>query len=148
MREFKFRAWDKESKVMRPVTRMDFLEWEVRCDIDSQYIRYSNGERNSFRNEDTDRHIIMQYTGLKDYRDNDIYEGDIVKVNDTFGMEDSYHEVRYMIEGDYPAYDLAGVEAYIESNALQYYLVVGIVEVVGNIYDNWDMLDILKEAKQ
>ncbi len=143
MREFKFRAWDRVQNVVVPVVEMNWLEeYWVRCNYYKGLKKpLLLGERNSFENEDTDGHIIMQYTGLKDYEGNEIYEGDIVKVNDTFGMDNKYHEVRYMIESDYPAFDLVGVEYDLESNALQYYHCVGIVEVVGNIYENPELLE-------
>jgi hypothetical protein len=62
MREIKFRAWDKEKKRMLPVTLMEFNQWWVSCmpisESNGNVLEY--GERNSFRNEEADRHILMQ----------------------------------------------------------------------------------------
>ncbi len=62
MREIKFRAWDKNEKILLPprtIKRM--LEAAVNCDV-----------------IDIDDAILMQYTGLKDMNGKEIYEGDIV----------------------------------------------------------------------
>jgi uncharacterized phage protein (TIGR01671 family) len=73
MRDFKFRAWDKQYKQMVTVTMILF---------DSEEIDYkgNNGEPKSI-----EHFILMQYTGLKDKHGKEIYEGDIIQlVNSNF----------------------------------------------------------------
>ena len=60
MREIKFRAWDKIEKKMKRVFALDFGEWWVATDYYGGDKGVCDGERNSFKNEETDRHIIEQ----------------------------------------------------------------------------------------
>ena len=82
---------------------------------------------------------VGQFTGLYDNNGNEIYEGDILKVTYEIYCESTYHEVKYAIDEDYPAFDLFPCLDYAESNSLQYLkLSDGIYkfEVIGNIHDN------------
>ena len=68
MREIKFRAWGKVSKILYPYITLyaqDFRHIQVNENGDDKLI-------------DEDDYILMQYTGLKDKNGKEIYEGDIV----------------------------------------------------------------------
>lgn len=67
MREFKFRAWWKDTKRF-----LDGDEWYMTCS-GAKHLHYS-----AYPYSDDD-FIIEQYTGIKDKNGKEIYEGDIVE---------------------------------------------------------------------
>ncbi len=134
MREFKFRAWDKEESEFIDIKSFGFLEsgdvWYVQA-ID-EYEReieppYFTGE---------DELVIMQYTGLIDINNTEVFEGDILKfTNDDFAYV-SFYEGKYITittyEGKYTA------RSDFEDMDLDEALRIG--EVIGNIYENPELL--------
>ena len=87
---------------------------------------------------------VGQFTGLKDHKGREIYEGDIVKVV-SYG-EESFHVVEYMSNEDYPAFDLVPVLGDGECNSLSYCLgdCDTKITVIGNIHDNQELLRLTK----
>jgi len=74
MREIKFRAWDKRNKRFQSFYQDKF---HLVIMLDGG-LRIQNGKGTS-HDFNIDNFILMQYTGLKDKNDKEIYEGDILK---------------------------------------------------------------------
>ena len=130
MREIKFKAWDINNNKMylSKCVNEETGEWLV--DID-----YTNNCECS----DKDRLIQMQYIGLKDSNNKEIYEGDIIKIS--FEEEESIHVVTYQANRDYPAFELEP-NLDCESNGFSCIKAEIGYEfiVIGNIYENPELI--------
>ena len=126
MREIKFRAWLKEDKEMENVKTMDFTDKTIRCLKKNEFINAYLLRRVSF--DDVE---LMQYTGLKDKNGKEIYERDIVVLNNI--ENDNMCIVRY----EHSSYRLEGWSLRENlSNVEDRFL-----EVVGYIYENKNLLE-------
>ena len=120
MREIKFRAWHKTQKEM----------------FTALYLTFS-GRIGVWNNEETEIDfvseypylILMQFTGLKDKNKKEIYEGDIIKYMAGVSVV-SYANGCFSFRGN-------GVKC----EPLFYYK---IYEVIGNIYENPELLTEVK----
>lgn len=115
-REIKFRAWDKENKLMFPHKLIDqydkdgFMLW---------------GDIFSGQDKTVE---LMQFTGIKDKYGKEIYEGDVVKLDDIICPitwdDGGFQMITDKQQGKSPAIQ----------NRLKYF------EVIGNIYENPELL--------
>lgn len=124
MREIKFRAWHKEEKIIGEVLGIDILHKEI---------FFSNEDVDCYEHSDFKDIELMQYTGLYDKNEKEIYEGDIVKLRANHGIG----VVKYYDEWG------AFVVEYIKPRPL---VVLGMnyykedIEILGNIYENPELL--------
>lgn len=120
-REFEFRAWlTKYNKMVKIYSWNIWQEYFMCSEYDSEFYL-----------EETP---IMQYTGLKDVWEKEIYEGDILFES----SEEKYFKVvfenasfRAEAEGDFEEYSLDLIDVVAQG-----------CEVVGNIYENPELLGV------
>lgn len=75
MRDFKFRAWDKDEKVMyenENIRHINFNDKVIILNVDGyDFI-------GDFEDDEDGNVVVMEYTGLMDRNDKDVYEGDLI----------------------------------------------------------------------
>ena len=125
MKEIKFRAWDKNTKIMIP---WDHL---VKSRISFRTFRCALVSENSENIE------LMQYTGLKDKNGIEIYEGDIL-----FHPLQGKRKVFYPYSETVASYGLRNVDNGMGSTLQDAHRVW---EIIGNCYEKPEPL---KEEEQ
>lgn len=137
MREYKFRCWDTENKEMLKVQELDFEDTFYSGRLSIRTDKYND----YFDMEDM---VLMQYTVLKDKNGKEIYEGDIVKsyFENGLGAENKcliiYDEYLCAFMGQ----ELRTKQQYLfnEGNPNKKDKQLKYTEVIGNIYDNPELL--------
>lgn len=142
MREIKFKAWDNDKKQIAKVFAID---WVTDGNIISTHLEYKDGSiEKKYPDKDYGDDIeLLQYTGLKDKNGKEIYEGDIYK-----SSEGLIHQVVWNDNGFkslYISYRIYQGEKYTE----EVYGNLGDtesrrwgIEVIGNIYENPELLEV------
>ncbi|MBG8350011.1 hypothetical protein I5315_12985 [Enterococcus faecium] len=130
----RFRAWDKRKSVMREVAVLHFTKggkvnsieyWKTPSELKSYHVRNL---------------VLMQSTGLKDKNGVEIFEGDVVAVENHPFQRKEDSSAGMEIEGDYVVgwnqHDLTWCAGDLLLARLKPY-----VRVIGNIYQNSELLE-------
>ena len=130
MKVLKFRAWDLiENRMLQWGDIMNLPAWEI-----------FPGTLDAF--------IVMEYTGLIDMNGKEIYEGDIIDIHQTVNgcnlfvivWSDIGFSARYLIDGEISREYEYGIEELLDVYIGKY---EKSVEVVGNIYENHELLEVV-----
>lgn len=137
MREIKFRAWHKEQQIMFPIREAIWFKMDSQSWVNESH----QVPTNRLHGYDGETIELMQYTGLKDKNGKEIYEGDIFEIG---WRKESLEQLVYV------DFDKAGFVIRLcktPANEQPIYNLVYArtfemrdVEVIGNIYENPELL--------
>ncbi|MED4399822.1 YopX family protein [Metabacillus fastidiosus] len=143
MRDIKFRIWDKEKKVMGSLLSFDQRDQAAHGATTSANWYTGEGDIDGFFDK-SGTLILQQYTGFKDKSGIEIYEGDIVIVHHF--LTELSKPYKAVIEWDKSRFAVKNLEEdkmnfqigpfplnNLDSFGTNY-------EVIGNIYENPDLL--------
>lgn len=133
MKEIKYRAWDKVNEIICDVQGISFYHDSISVD---------RGDGTYFANH-ASNFELMQFTGLKDKNGVEIYEGDILYV-EQIGVIDSYIPHKKNVAVRYEERDTAFIFDEEIGFVIGLYSMPRELEVIGNIYENPELLEGLK----
>ena len=125
MREIKFRAWVKEKKAIFEVILIVYVSKKV------TYLLERVGHLLSIRDAKFDDVELMQYTGLKDKNNKEIYEGDIIVLHGSkYKVIFKTEGARFVLRNDEFELEIT----FINNNNER-------MEIIGNIYENPELME-------
>ena len=123
MREIKFRAWVKDRKAIFEVVLINYVTKKV------TYLLERVGDLLNIRHEKFNDTELMQYAGLKDKNEKEIYEGDIFHIGSK--------KILYVVEW---------IDCGLKGKQIKNKSWIGLdywkddIEVIGNIYENPEVI--------
>ncbi|MHA1279967.1 MAG: YopX family protein [Candidatus Helarchaeota archaeon] len=130
--QLKFRAWDEKGKRMLFVNGFLFgMNYVELWDINSESLIWNESDKTGKFHLPSNQIELLQYIGLKDKRDKDIYEGDILDYCDSGKI--------YIVQWDDENCEFNCGDKYDKP------LVKGNesgLEIIGNIYENSELINL------
>ena len=127
-RDIKFRAWVKDRKAIFEVILIDYVSKKI------TYLLERVGHLLNIRHDKFNDVELMQYSGLTDMMEKEIYEGDVLF--ESFG--ERYYKVvfengsfRAEFEGDFEEHSFDLIDVVAQG-----------CKIVGNIYENPELIEL------
>ena len=146
MRMIDFRAWDKKKSEIVDVMDIDFSGKKVGvCNVPKRM--FKDGRLHTIHSIERDWSEVelMQYTGLEDKNNTEIFEGDIVKRTYLFnGGYGETHTGEVVYDKEYARYVISRPQKHIEPKNEDIRNILSdksTYEVIGNIYENPELLE-------
>ena len=130
-REIKFRYWNGYAKAMYPA---EFFGLR----LDGRFLVQIADEKGSFIVSDwNNKDALMQFTGLTDKNRKEIYEGDIVRWNAAAPGRDADWEIYRVVfeDASFRCKSISPEPTWYDGDTVD-----GDLEVIGNIYENPELL--------
>lgn len=137
-RVLNYRVWDEENNQMLKIAEVNFLTSKGfsshRCWFNVNIsLETITGEDPEIENEEQFNNLKwMQAIDLKDKKDSEIYEGDIVRLYYGNDSEVAIVKQKNSVYGGWEFKSLNDKQAFIYSND---------IEVIGNIYENPELME-------
>ncbi len=132
MKTIKFRAWDKKGKKMFLVSDLSYRHlYGEKLDLPRITVFMKSGDRVGpveIFDPDNKRLELMQFTGLKDKKGKEIYEGDLVK------SWNNIYEVRWKLNR-FTFILVKKLKVKMKDNLTDN------KEIIGNIYENPELIN-------
>lgn len=136
MREIKFRAWDKEKKLMLYVFGIQWWNHHIEKENPEKIKEIKTARTNRIFPGDFE---LMQYTGLKDKNGKEIYSKDIINIDgDEKNYEVNFHQGCFgIIGGDSRHYLL---REFVSTGTSVSERCIGRIKIIGNKFDNPELI--------